>query len=195
MKLVIASGNEGKIREFRAILPSYGFEVVGIKELGVALDVEEDGATFMENAMKKARYVVEKTGFAALADDSGLCVDALGGAPGIYSARYAGEHGNDEKNNDKLLAALFNVPEQERTAHYAAAIALCYPDGHFVSGYGETEGRILRERTGTGGFGYDPLFFSDDLQKSFGLADADEKNCVSHRGRAIAELCQHLKEQ
>lgn len=192
MKLVIASGNEGKLREFRAILPAYGFEVVGAKEIGLSIDIEEDGATFLENAKKKAQYVVEKTGYAALADDSGICVDALGGAPGIFSARYAGEHGNDEKNNDKLLYELRDVPEEQRTAHYSAAIVICYPDGHSVSGYGETQGRILWERTGTGGFGYDPLFYSDDLQQSFGLASAQEKNKVSHRGRAISELCKQL---
>ena len=129
-------------------------------------------------------------GCVALADDSGLCVDALGGAPGVYSARYAGGHGDDAANNALLLKNLAGVPEEKRTAYFESCVALCFPDGRELTASGRTYGRILFFPEGDNGFGYDPLFFSDDLKKSFGTADAEEKNAVSHRARALAALAE-----
>jgi len=195
MKLIVASGNEGKIREFREILPAYGFTVLGAKEAGVIMDVIEDGNSFYENAAKKARYIAEKTGCAALADDSGLCVDALSGSPGIYSARYAGEHATDRENNEKLLTTLKDIEQNKRGAHFSSSVVICYPNGDTIDGYGETQGEILFAEEGEGGFGYDPLFYSYDLEKAFGLASPQEKNKISHRARAISDLCRKLQVQ
>lgn len=181
--LVVASGNAGKIREIASILSEYN--VVGYKQLGFTEEIEETGESFYENALIKAKTVSDALGLPALADDSGLCVDALHGAPGIYSARYAGD-GSDESNIDKLLLAMKD--EKDRSAKFVSAVVLYYPDGKIVFAQGETEGEILYERKGTGGFGYDPVFFSKDLNKSFGEASACEKNAVSHRGRALAAL-------
>jgi len=193
MKLIVASGNEGKIREFREILPAYGFTVLGAKEAGIIMNVIEDGNSFFENAAKKAKYIAEKTGCAALADDSGLCVDALLGAPGIYSARYAGDQATDSENNDKLLATLKDIEKDKRGAYFASSVVICYPNGDIIEGYGETKGEILLKAEGNGGFGYDPLFYSYDLEKAFGLASSQEKNGISHRARAISDLCSKLQ--
>ena len=190
MKLIIASGNEGKIREFRELLSNYGFEVASAKEAGVPMNVVEDGNSFFENAKKKAEFLVKKTGNAALADDSGLCVDALSGAPGIYSARFSGEIASDRDNNSKLLTMMKD--ERQRTAHFACSIVLIFPDGRILHGYGETNGEILKKEVGQNGFGYDPLFYSNDLKKSFGEAAPDEKNQISHRARALKDLCHQL---
>ena len=184
--LVVASGNAAKLREIAEILTDYN--VISMKEAGFTGEPEETGETFLENALIKAQAVAAALNLPALADDSGLCVDALGGAPGVYSARYAGMHGDDEANNDKLLENLASVPESQRGAKFCSAVALCYPNGTYVSGYGETYGYILFERQGTGGFGYDPLFYNVDLNKSFGVASAEEKNTVSHRYRALMDL-------
>ena len=188
-KIVIASGNKGKIKEFAKIL--VGFEVVGCKELGVTEEIEENGATFYENALIKAKYVAEKLKVPALADDSGLVVESLNGAPGIYSARYAGEDANDEKNIDKLLCEMQNF--ENRKAKFVSALVLYYPNGEVVSAIGETEGEILPERQGENGFGYDPVFYSYDLNKSFGEASDEEKNSVSHRARATKNLFIKIK--
>ncbi len=192
-RLVLASNNFGKLRELRAML-SDRFDVCSMREMGVAMDVEETGTTFEENALIKAQALMDVCGCATLADDSGLCVDALGGRPGVYSARYCGVHGDDEANNQLLLKELENVPEP-RTAHYGAAIALCRPGHEPLIVYGACEGEILRAYRGEGGFGYDPLFYSKDLQMTFAEADAESKNRVSHRARAIQLLLEKLESE
>ena len=192
-RLVLASNNFGKLRELRAML-SDRFDVCSMREMGVAMDVEETGTTFEENALIKARALMDVCGCATLADDSGLCVDALDGRPGVYSARYCGVHGDDEANNQLLLKELENVPEP-RAAHYGAAIALCRPGREPVVVYGRCEGEILRAYRGEGGFGYDPLFYSKDLQMTFAEADAESKNRVSHRARAIQLLLEKLESE
>ena len=183
-RLIVASGNAHKIQEIAAIFTD--FEVVSQKQMGYNDEVEETGATFEENAVIKATAAAKALGEMVLADDSGLCVDALGGKPGVYSARYAGEHGNDQKNRDKLLADLQN--ETNRNAHFTSAIALVYPNGKTLIAIGETHGKILYQEMGNGGFGYDPIFESDDLKKSFGIATPEEKNSVSHRYRALQKM-------
>ncbi len=193
MKLVAATGNAHKLEEIRAILQ--GFTVVSQKEAGYFGDVEETGETFLENALIKARAVCEATGFPAIADDSGICVEALAGAPGVHSARYAskdGKNSSDESNRALLLENL--AGETNRRAWFTSAVALVFPDGGEVTAEGHTYGSILENERGEGGFGYDCLFFSDDLQKSFGEASPVEKNAVSHRGRALHALAAKLKE-
>lgn len=192
MRLVVASGNKGKLREIAEILKNY--DVVSMQAAGFAGDVEETGKTFEENALIKARAVCKALNLPALADDSGLCVDALGGAPGVYSARFCGRHGDDAANNRLLLEKLQNVPDGERGAYFESCVAVCFPDGREVTASGRTYGKILHREEGEGGFGYDPLFFSSELGKSFGLASAEEKNAVSHRGKALRALAEKLKE-
>ena len=191
-KLVLASNNFGKLRELKAILGDI-FDVYSMREMGINVDVEENGETFEENALIKAEALMKLTGCATLSDDSGLCVDALGGRPGVHSARYCGVHGDDEANNQLLLRELENTPDEERTAHYGAAVALCRPGHAPIITYGKCEGRILRAYRGEGGFGYDPLFYSDDLGMTFAEADPDVKNGVSHRARAIRLLLDKLE--
>lgn len=183
-RLVVATGNMHKLREIAEIFTD--FEVVSQKQMGFDEDVEETGETFAENALIKARAAAKALGCIALADDSGLCVDALGGAPGVHSARYCGVHGNDKANRDLLLKNMEKITE--RSAHFTSAIALVKPDGEEIVAEGHTYGKILYAETGEGGFGYDCLFFSDDLQKSFGEATAEEKNAVSHRFRGLQAL-------
>lgn len=189
-KLVVASGNAHKLREISEIFTD--FEVVLQKQMGFDGDVEETGETFVENALIKARAAAKALGCIALADDSGLCVDALGGAPGIYSARYSGEHGDDKKNRDLLLKNMQGIAD--RKAHFTSAVALVYPDGKELVAEGKTYGTILQEEIGDGGFGYDCIFESEDLNKSFGLATAEEKNTVSHRFRALQALLVQWRE-
>ena len=183
-KLVVATGNAHKLREISQIFTEY--EVISQKQAGFDEDVEETGLTFEENALIKARAACNALGVAALADDSGICVNALGGAPGVFSARYCGHHGDDKANRDLLVKNLDGVAD--RTAYFESAIALVYPDGREIVAHGRTFGKILFEEDGDGGFGYDCLFFSDDLKKSFGQATAEEKNAVSHRFRGLTEL-------
>lgn len=183
MKVVAATGNLNKIREFKEILT--GFTILSQKEAGFNGDVEETGTTFLENAILKAKAVAERLHVPALADDSGICCDALGGAPGIYSARYSGGHGNDEENN---LLLVKNLHGKDHSAYYYCAVALVFPDGRVLSGEGRTDGYVMEEPIGTNGFGYDPYFFSTELKKPFGLATPEEKNSVSHRYRALKEL-------
>ena len=187
--LVVATGNQHKLREIAEIFPEY--KVVSQKELGFNEDVEETGLTFAENALIKARAGANALGRMVLADDSGLCVDALNGAPGVFSARYSGAHGNDAENRALLLKNMEGV--ENRRAYFACAIAVVFPDGKEVVTEGKTYGKILREEVGTGGFGYDCLFESEDLKKSFGVATAEEKNQVSHRFRALQQLREVLK--
>ena len=184
IRLVVASGNKNKIREIAEIFTE--FEVVSQKQMGFDEDVEETGLTFAENALIKARAAAKALNEIVLADDSGLCVDALNGAPGVFSARYCGYHGDDEKNRKVLLQNMDGITD--RKAHFTSAIALVFPDGKELVAEGHTYGEILHEETGDGGFGYDCLFFSDDLQKSFGVATAEEKNRVSHRFRGLQEM-------
>lgn len=180
-RIVLASNNVGKIRELRTMLDE--FDIVSPQDIGIDFSVEETGSTFYDNALIKARALYLLCGLPAVADDSGLCVDALGGAPGVYSARYSG--GGDKANNKKLLAELDGV--RNRAAHFSSCIV--YYDGiNTVAGHGDTYGTIGYSEEGCGGFGYDPLFISDDLKKSFGVASAEEKNAVSHRYRAIKDL-------
>jgi len=181
-KVVVASSNEGKIAEIKAIFK--GVEIVSMAELGFTDDIEETGKSFKENAKIKAETIAKKFNLPALSDDSGLCVDALYGAPGIYSARFSGE--GPAANRKLLLKRMEHVTD--RRAHFESAVCLCFPNGKTYFGEGRTYGRILQEEIGTNGFGYDCLFYSDDLKKSFGLASEDEKNGVSHRYRALKDL-------
>ncbi len=181
----MASGNAGKIREIARLLEGINVEVVPQTELGVD-DADETGTTFEENSILKARHAAEATGLPAIADDSGLAVDALDGAPGIYSARYAGTHGNDEANNDKLLAALDGVTDRGAAFHCVASYV--EPGGEPLVAEGIWRGEILEARQGTGGFGYDPLFFVPERGISSAQLPADEKNERSHRGQALRKL-------
>lgn len=189
-KLIVATGNAHKLKEIREIFG--GTEVISAYDVGYTGDPEETGKTFAENAVIKAKAAADALGLPALADDSGLCVDALSGAPGIYSARYAGGHGDDKANRAKLLKNMRGV--KNRNARFVCSVALCFPDGKIVCAEGETSGKILEEERGNGGFGYDPLFYSDDLKKGFGEASAEEKNSVSHRSRALEALKKALAE-
>ncbi len=197
MRLIIASNNSHKVREIRQILGQYFSEMSTLKEAGIDIDVVEDGTTFQENARKKAKEVLAAAdGFdAALADDSGLMVDALKGAPGIYSARYAGEGHNDQENNAKLLKDMENVPDVKRTCRFASSIALVRRGKEPIIVIGYAEGVLLREKHGENGFGYDPLFFYPPLQKTFAELSADEKNAVSHRSRSLALLREALERE
>lgn len=186
-EIIAASGNEGKIKEIIKIFK--GVRVIPMREAGFDEEIEETGTSFRENALFKAKAVCEKLGKPALADDSGLCVDFLGGAPGIYSARFSGE---GEAANRKLLLERMQGAH-DRRAHFECAVCLYLPDGKMFFGVGRTDGHILEEECGTRGFGYDPLFYSDDLKMSFGEAPAREKNKVSHRARALKDLMEKLK--
>ena len=186
IKIVFASGNKHKIEEFGAILKRYipSVEVFSMKEVGIFDDIVEDGLTFEENAMIKAR-AVSKHGYIGVADDSGIAVDALGGAPGIYSARYAGEHGNDKKNNQKLLADMQGI--ENRGGAFVCAIACAFPEDMANNDFcvrGECRGTVLYEEKGEGGFGYDPLFFVEEFGKTFGELSSEVKNKISHRAVA-----------
>ncbi|MBQ9485864.1 MAG: RdgB/HAM1 family non-canonical purine NTP pyrophosphatase [Clostridia bacterium] len=187
-KILIASANAHKIKEIAQILPDY--EVLGYKTLA-DVEIEETGTTFEENAVIKAKTVWQTLKIPALADDSGICVNALGGAPGVYSARYAGD-GDDEHNNDLLLKNLQG--ETDRSAKYVCCMAYCSEKGDVLCATGETKGRILCERVGKNGFGYDSIFYSEELDKPMGLASAAEKNSVSHRARALKEIITKIKE-
>ena len=189
-RLVVASGNAHKLREIAEIFTQ--FEVVSQKQMGFDEDVEETGTTFAENALIKARAACKALGYMVLADDSGLCVDALNGEPGVFSARYCGHHGSDEENRKTLLKNMQGITD--RKAYFTSAIALVYPDGRELLAEGSTYGAILEKEDGEGGFGYDPLFYSDDLQKSFGKATAEEKNAVSHRFRALQNMLKIWRE-
>lgn len=193
MKVLIATHNLKKKAELQRILTPLGIEVVTADDIGIDLtDVEETGTTFEENSLLKAQSGCDESGLPCVADDSGLAVDYLGGAPGVYSARYAGEHGDDEKNNDKLLAELDGVPLEKRTARFVSVVTCVFPDGKKIVARGECEGRIAFERSGNGGFGYDPLFLFED-GRSFGEFTAEEKDKVSHRGKALRLLADELE--
>ena len=183
MKLVLASKNKKKLIELNAILSGLCVEVCSEAEAGVDIDVEETGTTFEENSLLKAKAVMEASGMPAIADDSGLCVDALGGAPGVYSARYGGE-GLDDEGRTRLL--LENMKGQSpRTCRFVSVITCCFPNGDVLSARGECEGTVAFSPMGEGGFGYDPVFFVPGLKKTFAQLSAEEKNSMSHRGKAL----------
>lgn len=181
-RIAVATGNKGKLKEIKDIFT--GVELVSMRELGFDGEIEETGINFRANALIKAEFISKMFDMPALADDSGLCVDALRGAPGIFSARFSGE--GDAENRKLLLKYLEKV--SNRKAHFECAVCLCLPNGRTYFGQGKTYGRILLEESGSNGFGYDSLFYSDDLKKSFGLATEQEKNSVSHRYRALMDL-------
>ena len=191
MKLILASNNEHKLVEIRAILGGEFDEILSLREAGIAHETVEDGSTFLENAEKKAREIMEISGCCALADDSGLCVDALGGAPGIYSARYAGEHGDDKANNRKLLRDLEGV--EDRRAHFACAMVLVRPDGSVVRAEGRMDGVIAFAEAGSNGFGYDPLFYLPQRGCTNAQLSPEEKNAISHRANALHALVELLR--
>ena len=193
MKIIAATKNKGKVKEISDIFGKLGFEVVSQDDAGIHADVEEDGKNFEENAMKKAKAIFDICKGAVIADDSGLCVDALGGAPGIYSARFAGEGASDDEKIAKLLDALEN--EEDRRAKFVSVIVVILPDGKTFTARGEVMGKITREKHGCGGFGYDPIFLSDELGKTFGESSADEKNRISHRGRALLQMYDILENE
>ncbi len=192
MKFIIATHNKKKLAEMQRILAPLGIEAVTDEMLGISLtEAEETGTTFEENAFIKAHSACIESGMPAIADDSGLVVDALGGAPGVYSARYSGEHGNDKSNNDLLLVNLKEVADDKRTARFVSSICVVFPDGKKIVVDGACEGKIGYDEKGEGGFGYDPLFMVGD--KSFAEFTAEEKDAVSHRGKAMRKLTIELE--
>jgi XTP/dITP diphosphohydrolase len=188
MQILIASTNDGKIREIEEILRPAGVSFLTYKDYENWPDVEETGDNFFENAMLKAQALVDAYGVTAVSDDSGLEVDALGGAPGVYSARYAGEDGNAIKNNEKLLIELKDIPENDRTARFHCVAILLFPDGQTIKADGTLEGRIGFEKKGKDGFGYDPLFIPEGESRTVAEMSMDEKNTMSHRAKAFAQL-------
>ena len=194
MKIFIASKNKKKLKELKRILIPMGFDVLSETDLDFPfLDAVEDGQTFEENSIIKAKSGLKQTGYISVADDSGICVDYLNGAPGVFSARYSGEHGNDEQNNAKLLAELKGVPMEKRTAYYVAAIACVFPDGRQFTVRGECHGHIALERQeGSGGFGYDPYFISE--KGPFSQLSDEQKDEISHRGKALELFKEKIKE-
>ena len=197
MRLIIASNNAHKVREIRQIVGKYFTDMSTLRDAGLSIDVVEDGTTFQENAIKKAEEVLAAaSGFdAALADDSGLIVDALNGAPGVYSARYAGEGHNDADNNRKLMEDMKNIPDELRSCRFASAIALARRGRETLVRLGKVEGMLLSAPRGTSGFGYDPLFYYVPAGKTFAELDASEKNLVSHRKRGLEAVRAALEEE
>ena len=191
MKFVLATHNPGKLREMSAILAELGVEVVSPKDLGITVDVEETGSTFAENAMLKAKAICKAADLPAIADDSGLCVDALNGAPGVYSARYGGEGLDDRGRYMLLLSSLRGAPT--RAAHFACAVACAFPNGDTLTAEGRCDGSIAYAPLGEGGFGYDPVFLLPGTGKTFGQLTQEEKSAVSHRGRALKDFAGKLE--
>lgn len=193
-RVVLASGNKGKLREIETILAEFGIQLVPQSEFGVS-DADETGSTFVENALIKARHAMQATGLAAIADDSGIVVDALDGRPGVYSARYAGADASDADNNARLIEELDGVPDEQRGAAFHCAACFVVPgETEPVIAEGEWRGRILRQLRGEGGFGYDPLFLVPELGRSSAELSAEEKNARSHRGKALRELARKLRQ-
>lgn len=200
-KLVLASNNQKKIKEIKEILKGLEYEVYSLNDMNIDIDVEEDGITFEENAEKKAKEIYKylktkgEENFIVLSDDSGLEVDCLNGAPGVYSARYAGEHGNDYKNNIKLLEEMKDFKGKDRSARFVCVIALVNENGEVETVRGEVDGYILEELDTEDGFGYDPLFFYEGFNKTFHEASLEEKNAISHRGNALKKLKEVLNKK
>lgn len=194
-KLVLATRNQGKIEEFRRILEELApgqIDLIGVDQFPHLVDVDETGLSFEENSLLKARYTSEATGLPAIADDSGLCVDALNGDPGIYSARWAGTHGDDRANLEKVLAQLKDVPDEKRTAYFICVASLVLPDGRQQVAEGRFEGHILHAPVGNNGFGYDPIFQPLGMSISSAQMSAEEKDLVSHRGKSLRSLAPHV---
>ncbi|RLB70928.1 MAG: non-canonical purine NTP pyrophosphatase [Deltaproteobacteria bacterium] len=194
MKLLIATGNQGKLKEIRRLLEGAPIEIVGLDQLTNPPEVVEDGATFTANARKKAQEMASFSGYLTLADDSGLVVDALNGAPGVYSARYAGEQGDDTANNNKLLANMATIADERRRAAFHCVVALAWPDGRCETYAGQVSGLIMREARGDGGFGYDPLFIVPEYGKTMAELPLEIKNRISHRGTALRKVIPLLLE-
>jgi len=194
MKILLATANQGKVREVEELLKGEDIEVLSLKDFPDYQDIEETGRTFTENALIKAKAACGLTQMITLADDSGLEVDALGGAPGVYSARYAGEPKDDERNIDKLLHELRSTPGEVRSARFRCSLAIVTPDGEEIVTEGSVEGMILFARKGTGGFGYDPLFYLPKYKKSMAQLTVEEKNQISHRAQAFRKAVTILKE-
>ncbi len=193
MRLIAATRNKGKLNEIAQILAPFPFDIISMAEAGITEDIEENGSTFEENALIKARKVMEISGEIVLADDSGLEVDYLNGAPGVYSARYAGEGASDTDRNRKLLGALEGVAADKRSARFVCAIAVVFPDGNYIVVRGTCEGMIALEPKGSSGFGYDPLFYIPSLGATIAQLDAVTKNSISHRGNAFRKLVEKLE--
>ena len=191
-KVIIASNNIHKLTEIKQILKNFPFDVKSLNEAGINIEVVEDGKTFEENAYKKASEIMKVTNEAVIADDSGLEVFALNGAPGVFSARFAGEHGNYKKNNLKLLESLKEIPYDKRGARFVTTIVYLTPDGDKIIAHGHINGIIGFEEKGNNGFGYDPLFIVPELNKTFSELEPEEKNAISHRSRALADLKNQL---
>lgn len=190
-KVVIATKNKGKAKDFKALFNPLGFEVVTMFDVAPDMEIEETGATFEENAVLKAETLAKELKMIVIADDSGLVVDALNGAPGVYSARYAGDH-DDEANIVKVLENLAGVPEEKRTARFMCALAIAGPEINTTKVFGTCEGIILEEKRGTNGFGYDPIFFVPELDRAMAELTPEEKGAISHRGNAIRKLADAL---
>ncbi|MBE6055048.1 MAG: XTP/dITP diphosphatase [Clostridium sartagoforme] len=199
-KLVIASNNEGKIKEIKKVLSDIAIEVFSLRDMGIDIDVEEDGLTFEDNAKKKSVEIYKElmrkseSDFIVMSDDSGLEVEYLNGEPGVFSARYSGEHGNDKKNNEKLLLNLSGIDYKDRKARFVCQLAIINDKNEYRSVIGTVDGYILEKETGVGGFGYDPLFFYEPLNKSFAELSIEEKNKISHRGVALQKVKGIIKE-
>ena len=195
MTVVAATQNRHKIEEIEAITKEFDINIISRQEAGVPdIEIVEDGTTFEENSFKKAFEIMKLTGMPAVADDSGLAVDVLDGAPGVYSARFSGHDGDDKANNRKLLELLKDVTMEKRTARFVSVITLIFPDGKTIVCRGECEGHIMFEESGSNGFGYDPLFRPEGYEVSFGQLPAEEKNRISHRAKALILLREKLKE-
>lgn len=192
-RIVFATGNAGKMKEVRMILADLGVEVLSMKDAGISIDIEENGSTYEENALIKARAVAEATDDIVLADDSGLEIDSLNGEPGVYSARYLGEDTSYSVKNANLIDRLQGVPDERRTARFVCAIAAVLPDGRELTTRAAIEGRIGYEEKGNGGFGYDPIFYVPELHKTTAELTGEEKNLVSHRGKALQLMKEELK--
>lgn len=192
--IVLATHNAGKIRELQEILTPLGYSAVPVRTLLPDIEEpEETGQTFAENALLKATYYMKASGKPCLADDSGIIADVLDGRPGVYSARYAGEDCDDEKNNARLVQELSAFPPEQRTAYYACALALLWPDGKLMTAEGTCAGLIRDFYAGTGGFGYDPLFYVPEFGRAMAELTMDEKNAISHRGKALRKLVEQLR--
>ena len=192
-KMIFATGNEGKMRDVRMILGDLGAEILSLKEAGIQAEAEENGTTFEENAVIKAKEIMEKTGALVLADDSGLEVDALNGEPGIYSARYMGHETSYHIKNKNLIERLEGKTGEERSARFVCAIAACFPDGRVLTTRGTMEGQIGYEEKGENGFGYDPIFYLPEYQCYSGELPLEEKNKLSHRGKALRLMKEQLE--
>lgn len=195
-RIIAASSNAHKIKELQAIMGKFGMEVVSRKDAGVPdFEIVEDGETFEENSLKKAVEIMKVSGEITVADDSGLMVDYLGGAPGVYSARFAGEECDDAKNNEKLIKLLAGLPAEDKKAQFVSVVTLAFPNGEILVARGECPGRIIEVPTGENGFGYDPLFVPDGIEKTYAQLTDEEKNQISHRAKALEKLEELLMER